>query len=72
MANGPDPRPNELDPVILLWSMRRHVCHEHISQPRVVIQFDFGGPKRRYWLVVESRKTSRSVSAIRALKLMCS
>ena len=53
-----DPRPNELDPVILLWWMRRHVCHEHIPRPRVVIQFDFGGPRRRYWLVVESKDVS--------------
>ena len=53
-----DPRSNELDPVILLWWLRRHVCHEHISRPRVVIQFDFGGPKRRYWLVVESKDVS--------------
>ena len=53
-----DPRPNELDSVILLWWMRRHVCHEHIPRPRVVIQFDFGGPRRRYWLVVESKDVS--------------
>ena len=53
-----DPRPNELDPVILLWWMRRRVCHEQISRPRVVIQFDFGGPKRRYWLVIESNDVS--------------
>jgi DNA-binding HxlR family transcriptional regulator len=53
-----DPRSNELDPVVLLWWMRRSVCHEQIARPRVVIQFDFGGPKRRYWLVIEPNDAS--------------
>ena len=43
---------------ILLWWMRRSVCHEQISRPRVVIQFDFGGPKRRYWLIIRSNDVS--------------
>src|SRR5215510_10574614 len=33
------PRQNELDPIILLWWMRRRVAVERISRPRVVIQF---------------------------------
>ncbi|MFB9268589.1 winged helix-turn-helix transcriptional regulator [Bradyrhizobium erythrophlei] len=53
-----DPRPNELDPIILLWWMRRRVRYEHIPRRRVVIQFDFGGPKRRYWLVIEPDEVS--------------
>jgi len=49
-----DPRPNELDPVILLWWMRRRVCVESFGERRVVIQFNFGaGPKGTYWLVIE-------------------
>jgi DNA-binding HxlR family transcriptional regulator len=49
-----EPRPNELDPIVLLWWMRRRVCLDCIPRRRVVIQFDFrGGPKRSYWLLIE-------------------
>ena len=49
-----DPRPNELDPIVLLWWMRRRVCIETIGKRRVVIQFDFsGGPRQSYWLLIE-------------------
>jgi DNA-binding HxlR family transcriptional regulator len=48
-----DPRPNELDPIVLLWWMRRRVCVESLGKRRVVIQFDFGGPKGTYWLLIE-------------------
>jgi len=48
-----DPRANELDPVVLLWWMRRRVCIEAIGKRRLVIQFDLsGGPKQSYWLLV--------------------
>jgi DNA-binding HxlR family transcriptional regulator len=47
------PRANELDPIILLWWMRRRVSHEHIGGRRVVIEFSFrGGPKQKYWLMI--------------------
>jgi DNA-binding HxlR family transcriptional regulator len=49
-----DPRRNELDPVVLLWWMRRRVRIEAIGKRRVVIQFDFGGgPRQSYWLLIE-------------------
>jgi DNA-binding HxlR family transcriptional regulator len=49
-----DPRPNELDPIILLWWMRRRVSVEHIPRRRVVIEFSFrGAPRRNYWLLIE-------------------
>jgi DNA-binding HxlR family transcriptional regulator len=55
-----DPRPNELDPIVLLWWMRRRVCIEAIGKRRVVIQFDFSGkPKQSYWLLI--RRTDVSV-----------
>ena len=48
-----DPRPNELDPIVLLWWMRRRVCLDRIPRRRLAIQFDFrGGPKRSYWLLI--------------------
>ena len=48
-----DPRPNELDPLVLLWWMRRRVCFERLARRRVVLQFEFRGvPRRRYWLLI--------------------
>jgi DNA-binding HxlR family transcriptional regulator len=57
-AFGP-PRPNELDPIILLWWMRRRVALDRISRPRVVIQFDFRrAPQQSYWLLIEPNDVS--------------
>jgi DNA-binding HxlR family transcriptional regulator len=57
-AFGP-PRPNELDPLVLLWWMRRRVCFDRVPRRRVVIQFDFrGGLPRRYWLLIEPAEAS--------------
>jgi DNA-binding HxlR family transcriptional regulator len=57
-AFGP-PRPNELDPIILLWWMRRRVAADRISRPRVVIQFDFRrAPQQSYWLLIEPNDVS--------------
>jgi DNA-binding HxlR family transcriptional regulator len=54
-----DPRANELDPVVLLWWMRRRVCIGAIGKRRLVIQFDLsGGPRRSYWLLVEHTDVS--------------
>jgi DNA-binding HxlR family transcriptional regulator len=54
-----DPRPTELDPIVLLWWMKRRV-HRHLLPPRrVVIQFDFrGGRSGRYWLVLDRTDVS--------------
>jgi DNA-binding HxlR family transcriptional regulator len=56
-----EPRPNELDPIVLLWWMQRRVCRDRVPRPRVVIEFEFRGstPRRRYWLVIE--RTGASV-----------
>jgi DNA-binding HxlR family transcriptional regulator len=54
-----DPRPNELDPIILLWWMRRRLCFDRIPRRRLVIQFEFrGAARRRYWLLIEPREAS--------------
>src|SRR3977135_2018541 len=54
-----DPRPNELDPIVLLWWRRRRVCIEAVGKRRLVIQFDFaGGPRQSYWLLIESADVS--------------
>jgi DNA-binding HxlR family transcriptional regulator len=57
-AFGP-PRPNELDPIILLWWMRRRVAVDRISRSRVVVQFDFQrAPQKSYWLLIEPKDVS--------------
>jgi DNA-binding HxlR family transcriptional regulator len=54
-----DPRPNELDPIILLWWMRRRVRRERLVGRRVVIQFDFRGcSQRSYWLLIQADDVS--------------
>jgi DNA-binding HxlR family transcriptional regulator len=54
-----DPRPDELDPIILLWWMRRRICTDAIGQRRVVIQFNFSGRARQsYWLLIERTDVS--------------
>jgi DNA-binding HxlR family transcriptional regulator len=54
-----EPHPNELDPIVLLWWMRRRVRRERIGRRRVVIQFDFrGGPPQGYWLLIEPNDVS--------------
>jgi DNA-binding HxlR family transcriptional regulator len=48
-----EPRPEELDPVLLLWWMRQRVHRERLPQERVVVQFDFQGAEQAsYWLVL--------------------
>src|SRR5215470_11550389 len=42
-----EPRGNELDPIVLLWWMRRRVRFERIGRRRVLIQFDFWGRVKR-------------------------
>ena len=54
-----DPRPRELDPVVLLWWMRRRVHRERLPDRRVVVQFDFRGARGgRFWLVLERSDVS--------------
>jgi DNA-binding HxlR family transcriptional regulator len=54
-----EPRPAELDPVILLWWMKRRVHTHRLPAARTVIQFDFRGERSgSYWLVLERRDVS--------------
>lgn len=54
-----DPRASELDPVVLLWWMKRRVHTHRLPQARTVIQFDFhGGRTGSYWLVLERKDVS--------------
>ena len=54
-----DPRPDELDPIVLLWWMRRRVDFDRIPRRRVVLQFEFRGvTERTYWLLIEPTDAS--------------
>ncbi|HEY7520986.1 MAG TPA: helix-turn-helix domain-containing protein [Methylomirabilota bacterium] len=54
-----DPRPRELDPIVLLWWMRRRVHRARLPARRIVIQFDFRGARAgSYWLVLERADVS--------------
>lgn len=53
-----DPRPDELDPdLIVLW-MARHVDREALPSGRTVIQFDFRDRGKRHWMVLEPAEVS--------------
>lgn len=56
-----EPRPDELDPVLLLWWMRGRVRSDQIPEgvSRLVVQFDFVAPvAERYWLVITREDVS--------------
>lgn len=55
------PRPDELDPLLLLWWMRGRVHTDRLPPgcERLVVQFDFAGPvEGRYWLVIARQDVS--------------
>ena len=50
-----EPRPSELDPIVLLWWMRRRVAFDRLPRERLVVGFDFPGARPpRSWLVLRS------------------
>jgi DNA-binding HxlR family transcriptional regulator len=53
-----DPRPEELDPDLLIVWMARHVNREQLPPDRTVVQFDFRDPRKRYWMVLEPSEVS--------------
>lgn len=59
-----DPEPEELDPLLLLWWMKRRVIFDALPLRRVVIQLDLHGFKQRnarpgtYWLVMQPQEVS--------------
>ena len=53
-----DPRPEELDPDLLVVWMARHVDREQLPLNRTVVQFDFRDPAKRYWMVLEPSDVS--------------
>jgi DNA-binding HxlR family transcriptional regulator len=53
-----EPRPEELDPDLLIVWMARHVDRGRLPLERTVVQFDFRDPTRRYWMVLEPAEVS--------------
>jgi len=53
-----DPRPEELDPDLLIVWMARHVDRHQLPADRIVVQFDFRDPAKRYWMVLEPSEVS--------------
>jgi DNA-binding HxlR family transcriptional regulator len=53
-----DPRPDELDPYLLVVWMARHVDRAQLPCDRTVVQFDFRDPKQRYWMVLDPLEVS--------------
>lgn len=48
-----DPRPDELNPTLLMWWMHDRIQTEHLPQERVVVEFNFYGESRgTYWLLL--------------------
>ena len=58
-----DPRPDELNPVLLLWKIHLRIQRHLLPPARTVIEFDFSGRwGRRLWLVLEGREVSVCLS----------
>lgn len=47
-----EPRPEELDPDLLIVWIARHVDHTQLPINRTVVQFDLRDPRKRYWIVL--------------------
>jgi DNA-binding HxlR family transcriptional regulator len=58
-----DPVPEELDAGLLVWKIHQRIQREALPETRVVVEFDFTGPRgRRVWLVLERREVSVCVT----------
>jgi hypothetical protein len=45
--------PENLDPGLLMWFLRRRVRVENLPPERVVVRFAFRDSRRRFWLVLD-------------------
>jgi DNA-binding HxlR family transcriptional regulator len=62
-----DYRADELDPAVLMWSLRRHVVTERFPPGRTVLHFQLDGEPRlrRYWWIVVQPGAEDSVDVCR-------
>jgi DNA-binding HxlR family transcriptional regulator len=58
-----DPQPEELDAGLLVWKIHQRIHRERLPQRRIVVEFDFSGPRaRRVWLLLQPREVSVCVT----------
>jgi DNA-binding HxlR family transcriptional regulator len=50
---GADLPSGQLDPVLLMWFIRRRVQVQALRRARTVVRFDFRRPRRSFWLRIE-------------------
>jgi len=50
---GTDLPSGQLDPVLLMWFIRRRVQVKALQRARTVVRFDFRRPRRSFWLRIE-------------------
>lgn len=50
---GADLPSGQLDPVLLMWFIRRRVQVQAFRRARIVVRFDFRRPRRSFWLQIE-------------------
>jgi len=50
---GADLPSGQLDPVLLMWFIRRRVQVQAVRRVRAVVRFDFRRPRRSFWLRIE-------------------
>lgn len=48
-----EPRPEDIDPDLVIVWMARLMDREQLPQERTVVQFDLRDPAKRYWMVLE-------------------
>jgi DNA-binding HxlR family transcriptional regulator len=54
-----DPTPEELDPVLLMWWLRKQANIDRLPAKRIVVQFDFRGAKKAtFWLILTTDDVS--------------
>ena len=54
-----EPKPEELDPALLLWKIHQRVHQDRLPPGRTVVEFDLSGPRgRRLWLVLQAHDVS--------------
>lgn len=57
-----EPRPEELDPDLLLWWLHRHVPREGFPDRRVTVAFHLTDARRRYWVLIDPEGTTLCVT----------
>ena len=58
-----EPRPEELDPALLVWKIHQRINRDLLPDRRTVVEFDFTGPHpHRAWLVMQPSEVSVCVT----------